>query len=176
MGRVAWGGGSLLRSPPVAKSKKKPKSEGATIENRKARHQYHILDTLECGVVLAGSEVKSVRDGNASIGEGYVTIDGEPGQMTLRNVTIGEYPPAGQMQHPMLRTRRLLAHRREIARLKRQVLQKGVTIVPLKLYFKDGWAKIMIGVAEGKQSFDKRRAIKERENQRDLQRAMSKRG
>ncbi|MEM7755208.1 MAG: SsrA-binding protein SmpB [Planctomycetota bacterium] len=160
----------------MAKSKKKAKPDTRTIENRKARHQYHILDTLEVGVVLGGSEVKSVRDGNVSIGEGYVTIDGEPGQMTLRNVTIGEYPPAGRLQHPTLRTRRLLAHRREIARLKRQVMLKGVTIVPLRLYFKDGWAKVEIAIAEGKQAHDKRQAIKERENKRDLQRAMSRRG
>lgn len=160
----------------MAKSKKKAKQDGTpTVENRKARHRYQIIDTIECGVVLGGSEVKSVRDGNVSIGEGYVTIDGEPGQLTLRNVTIGEYPPAGRLQHPTLRTRRLLAHRREIARLKRQVMLKGVTIVPLKLYFKEGWAKVQIGVAEGKQAHDKRRAIKERENERDLKRAMSRR-
>jgi SsrA-binding protein len=156
-------------------AKKKDKSNTPTVENRRARHEYFIGDTLEVGIVLAGSEVKSVRDGNVSIAEGFVTIDGDPPQMTLRNVTIGEYPPAGQVQHQIGRTRRLLAHRREIKRLARQIDQKGVTIVPLKLYFKDGFAKLLIGLGTGKQQHDKRQSIKDRDIDRDLRRAMSKR-
>ncbi|MAY75495.1 MAG: SsrA-binding protein [Phycisphaerae bacterium] len=156
---------------------KKPakKSGTPTVENRRARHEYHIGDTLEVGIVLAGTEVKAVRDGNVSIAEGYISVEGASQQLTLRNVSIGEYPPAGQMQHRMDRTRRLLAHRQEITRLARQVDQKGVTLVPLKLYFKDGWAKLLIGVGTGKQTHDKRHAIKDRESKRELQRAMSKR-
>ena len=156
-------------------AKKKPKSDSPTVENRRARHEYLIGETLEVGIVLGGSEVKSVRDGNVSIAEGYISVEGEPPQLTLRNVTIGEYPPAGQVQHEIGRTRRLLAHRREIKRLARQVEQKGVTIVPLKLYFKDGWAKLLIGLGTGKQQHDKRNTIKDRDVQRDIQRAMSRR-
>lgn len=155
--------------------KKKDKADTPTVENRRARHEYFIGDTLEVGIVLAGSEVKSVRDGNVSIAEGYVTIDGEPPQLMLRNVTIGEYPPAGQVQHEIGRRRRLLAHRREIKRLARQMDQKGVTIVPLKLYFKNGFAKLLIGLGTGKQQHDKRQTIKERDIDRELRRAMSKR-
>ena len=155
------------------KKKKKGKDGDPVIENRRARHEYAIGDTLECGIVLAGSEVKSVRDGNVSLGEGYVSVSGEPPQLMLVNVTVGEYPPAGAMQHKITRMRRLLAHRREIRRLARQVDQKGVSLVPLKLYFKDGWAKVLIGVGTGKREYDKRHAIKERDSKRELQRAMS---
>ena len=160
----------------MAKGKKNKKGEGTpTVENRRARHEYHIGETLECGIVLHGTEVKAVRDGNVSIAEGYVSCEGEPPQLTLHNVTVGEYPPAGNMQHDMYRRRRLLAHRREIRRLQRQVEQKGMTLVPLKLYFKDGFAKLLIGVAQGKQQHDKRHAIKQREQDRELRRVMSKR-
>jgi len=158
------------------KKKARGKAGPAVIENRRARHEYTITDTLEVGIALQGTEVKSVRDGNVSLQEGVVTIDGDPPQMTLRQVSIGEYQPAGQLQHRMDRTRRLLAHRKEIHRLARQVEQKGVTIVPLKLYFKESWAKLLIGVGTGRRQHDKRDAIKEREIQRDLQRAMSRRG
>ncbi|MEM7622732.1 MAG: SsrA-binding protein SmpB [Planctomycetota bacterium] len=157
----------------MGKSKKKRKTGTPEINNRRARHDYHILDTLECGIVLVGTEVKAIRDGNASIAEGYVSVRGEPEELSLWNVTIGEYPPAGQLQHKLGRSRKLLAHRREIKRLARQVDQKGVTVVPLKLYFKDGWAKLLIGLAEGKQQHDKRQAIKERDTKRELQRMMS---
>lgn len=159
----------------MAKSKK-GKPANPTIENRRARHEYHITDTLECGIVLHGSEVKAVRDGNISIAEGYVSCDGEPPQLTLRNVSVGEYAPAGPMQHPLHRNRKLLAHRREIRRLARQIDQKGITIVPLKVYFKDGYAKVLIGLGTGKREYDKRHAIKQRENDREFRRIMSKQG
>ncbi len=152
---------------------KKGKGDSPTIENRRARHDYFIGDELECGVQLVGTEVKAVRDGNVSLKEGYVSI--ENGQLMMHNVNIGEYPPAGQIQHAMTRRRRLLAHRREIKRLARQVDQKGVTLIPLKLYFKDGWAKILVGVGTGKAQHDKRQSIKERDMDRELRRAMSKR-
>lgn len=159
----------------VARSKKKKGKDGpAVIENRRARHEYAITDTLEVGIQLQGSEVKSVREGNVSLQEGFVTVDGEPPQLTLRQVSIGEYGPAGNLQHKLDRTRRLLAHRREITRLAKQLDTKGVTIVPLKLYFKESWAKVLIGIGTGKRSYDKRESIKEREVQRDLLRAMSR--
>lgn len=159
-----------------SKSSKKAKDAGPrVIENRRARYDYHIDDTLECGIVLHGSEVKAIRDGNCSIAEGYVRAEGEPPQLVLLNVNVGEYQPAGMNQHKLIRSRRLLAHRREIRRLARQQEQKGVALVPLKLYFKDGWAKLLIGVGIGKAEHDKRRTIAEREAKRDLQRVMSKR-
>ncbi|MEO1511440.1 MAG: SsrA-binding protein SmpB [Planctomycetota bacterium] len=156
--------------------KKKGKDGPAVIENRRARHDYAIGETLEVGIKLHGSEVKSVRDGNVSLKEGYVSVDGDPPQLTLRQVTIGEYPPAGNLQHELARTRRLLAHRTEIRRLAKRADEKGVTIVPLKLYFsKEGWAKLLIGVGEGRQAHDKRKAIADREMDREMRRAMSKR-
>ena len=158
----------------MAMLKKKNSKDGTpTIENRRARHDYFIGDELEVGVKLVGTEVKAVRDGNVSLKEGYISVDHE--ELTLHNVTIGEYPPAGQVQHAMSRRRRLLAHKREIKRLARQVDQKGVTLIPLKLYFKDGFAKILLGVGTGKAQHDKRQSIKERDMDRDLRRAMSKR-
>lgn len=157
----------------MAKDKKKNLSP--VIENRRARHDYHIGDTLEVGIVLLGSEVKAVRDANVSIAEGYVTATAEPAGLALHSVNIGTYGPAGPAAHPPVRVRQLLAHKREILKLARQVEQKGATIVPLKMYFKDGFAKVLIGVAFGKSSHDKRHSIAEREAKRDIDRAMSKR-
>jgi len=157
---------------PVAK---KPEANSRIIENRKARFEYHIQDTLEVGIALQGSEVKAIRDGNISLGEGFVLVEGEPPQMTLRNVNIGEYQPAGGLGHRPVRARALLAHKREIVKFARLVDHKGMTIVPLKLYFKDGWAKLLIGLAKGKSHADKRHSIGEREAKRDIDRAMSRR-
>lgn len=156
---------------------RKPKDKPQrVIENRRARHDYHIDDTLEVGIVLVGTEVKAVRDGNVSLTEGFVRVEGNPPALKLHNVSIGEYGPAGPQQHKLARPRTLLAHKREIARLQRQVMQKGMTIVPLRLYFSDrGFAKLLIGLARGKASHDKRQSIKERESKRELQRTMSKR-
>lgn len=145
-----------------------------TFHNRKAKHEYDILDTLEVGISLEGTEVKALRDGDCSIAEGYVLVKEQPIGMTLHGVTIGPYPPAGFAQHIPTRQRQLLAHKREILKLVREVDQKGVTIVPLKMYFKDGLVKLLVGVARGRQRHDKRRAIADRQTQRDLERAMSK--
>ncbi|MBL8963198.1 MAG: SsrA-binding protein SmpB [Phycisphaeraceae bacterium] len=146
-----------------------------TIENRKARHDYHILDTLECGIALRGSEVKSVRAGRISISEGFCRVEGDPPQLVMFQTTIEPYGPAGALQHSRGRGRLLLAHRREIRKLQRQIEQKGMTIVPLRLYFKNGFAKILVGVAKGKAAHDKRQTIAKRESDRDIARAMSKR-
>lgn len=159
--------------------KKTEKTEDRTIENRKARFEYHILETLEVGIALRGSEVKSVRDGQVSLGEGYVRLETTPPCLYLHQVNIGEYGPAGpagnKRQHQPTRTRVLLAHKREVLKLAKQVEQKGMTIVPLKLYFKNGFAKVLIGIAEGKAKHDKRQSIAERQAKRDIARAMSKR-
>jgi SsrA-binding protein len=158
----------------MAKGNKK-KSPTPEIENRKARHDYHIEDTLEVGIALHGSEVKSIREGKCSIGEGYVRAQLEPLRLEIHGMHVHEYPPAAGANHIPTRTRKLLAHKREIEKLARASLQKGITIVPLKLYFKEGWVKLLIGTARGKSSVDKRQTLKEREAQRDIQRAMSKR-
>lgn len=156
-------------------AKKKKKTDAPTFENRRARHEYFIEDTLEAGVVLQGSEVKAIRDGRVSIGEGYISIDQTPVlRMVMHQVDIGSYQPSGALNHMPKRDRVLLAHKREILKLARQVDQKGVTLVPLKMYFVNGRVKILVGLARGKQSHDKRHAIAERDSQRDLQRAMAR--
>ncbi len=149
--------------------------EGRVIENRKARFNYHILDTLETGIVLRGSEVKSVRDGKVSIAEGYVRAEDNPPGLVLYGMNIDAYGPAGPRQHNPKRSRPLLAHKREIRKLHREVQQKGMTIVPLKLYFKNGYAKLLIGLGKGKSKSDKRQTIAKREAGREIERAVSKR-
>ncbi|MCC6428875.1 MAG: SsrA-binding protein SmpB [Phycisphaerales bacterium] len=156
-------------------AKRDTSSNDRTIENRKARFSYHILDTLECGIALRGSEVKSVREGKISIGEGFCRVEGEPPQLVMYQITIEPYGPAGALQHTRGRARQLLAHRREIRKLQKAIEQKGMTIVPLKLYFKNGFAKILVGVAKGKAEHDKRDTIAKRESDRDIARAMSRR-
>ncbi len=157
-------------------AKKAENTEGRVIENRRARFDYHIEDTLEVGMVLQGSEVKAVRAGEVSLAEGYVMARESPPSLTLLNVNIGEYAPSAHLGHRPKRARGLLAHKREIVKLARQMAVKGYTLVPLKLYFKNGYAKILLGVAKGKQAHDKRQTIGKREMQRDIDRAMSRRG
>ncbi len=157
----------------MAKKKEDP-SQNREIENRKARFQYHIDETLEVGIALRGSEVKAVRAGLVSLGEGFVRVQENPPALLLHQVNIGEYGPAGTMGHKPVRPRLLLAHKREIAKMAKAVGVKGMTIVPIKLYFKNGWAKLLIGVARGKSSQDKRQTIAKRESDRDIQRAMSR--
>jgi len=159
----------------MAKKKTKITSAEPVIENRKARHAYEISETLEVGIKLHGSEVKSVRAGLISLAEGYVSATEIPPTLMLHSVHIGEYQPAGALGHPTVRQRTLLAHKREIVKLARQMTTKGVTIVPLKLYFKHGFAKLLIGLGTGKSSVDKRESIKEREHERDIARALSRR-
>lgn len=155
---------------------KKVETDGELIaENRKARHDYHIGETLEVGIILRGSEVKSVRDHKVSLTEGWVLAKSEPMELSLMSVNIGEFGPAGAMGHKPVRPRGLLAKRSEIRRLAKATEVKGSTIVPLKMYFKNGYAKVLIGVAKGKAEHDKRQAISERESKRDMDRAMSRR-
>ena len=164
---------------------KKPSKADVTnervIENRKAKHDYHVLETIECGIMLRGFEVKSVRDGKIQIVDGFVRArgphDGKPPELTVFGINIEPYGPAGQMaiSSNSKRARALLAHTREIVKLARQTEEKGFTLVPLKVYFKNGFAKVLVGLCKGKQAHDKRRAIADRESKRDLDRAMSKR-
>ncbi|MEM9294592.1 MAG: SsrA-binding protein SmpB [Planctomycetota bacterium] len=162
----------------MAKGRKNqsPKDLSPRIVNRRARHDYHISDTLECGVVLVGTEVKSVRHSRVSLGEGWAEVHAKTGQLLLRGVEISPYPHAGPAhQHVPKRDRLLLAHRREIRKLLGQASQSGVTLVPLAMYFVRGRVKVEIGVGTGKKSHDKRQDIKKRDAERDMRRAMTRR-
>lgn len=146
------------------------------IENRQARHDYAIDETLECGIELLGTEIKSIRAGKVSLGEGYVSAQAEPPSLSLHAVHVAEYAPAGKaVQHDPVRVRRLLAHKKEIRKLAEQVKRQGATIVPLKIYFKGGRAKLLVGLGTGRKAADKRQAIAQREMKRDMDRAMHKR-
>ncbi len=158
----------------MAKRKSK-ESTDRVMENRKARHRYSVGETLEVGMVLAGTEVKALRDGQVSLGEGFVRATAEPLGLWLYGVNIGVYAPAGAKGHRPVRPRKLLAHKREILRLAKTSEERGVTIVPLKLYFSDGWAKLLIGVGRGKSRSDKREDLKAQDAKREIDRAMSKR-
>jgi SsrA-binding protein len=147
--------------------------EKTITHNRKAGHDYHILRTLEAGLSLLGTEIKSVRSGHVSIREAYVRP--HDGEMWLVGAHIAQYPPAGRDNHDPTRSRRLLLHRREIGELEREVQSAGVTLVPLRLYLKDGVAKLEIALARGKKSYDKREAIAKREIERQMQRAVRRR-
>ena len=138
--------------------------------NRKARYQYHFHDTYEAGLVLMGSEIKSIRAGRVSLQEGFVLFDG--GEAWLVNVHIAQYDPASQQNHEPRRRRKLLLHRREIDRLQSRAQEKGYTVVPTRLYLKDGRAKVEIALARGKKQYDKRAALKEKQSNRELQRVM----
>ena len=139
--------------------------------NRKAYHEYHILETIEAGIELKGSEVKSLREGNASLKEGYVLI--KDGQAYLVGVHISAYSHTGHTGHETVRNRRLLLRKREIRKIRQKLAEKGLTAVPLKLYFKRSWLKVQVGLAKGKKLYDKRATKKKRDVERDIQRALS---
>lgn len=142
--------------------------------NRRARYEYHIEETYEAGVALTGTEVKSLRAGRASIGEAYARV--ENGEVWLYHAHIPPYEAGSIFNHDPLRRRKLLLHRSEIRRLFGRVQQKGYTLVPLRLYFKRGMAKVELAVARGKRQYDKRAAIEERESQRRIEKAIRRRG
>ncbi len=155
-------------------AKKSKSTNEPTIENRRARHHYFIESTLECGIKLRGSEVKSIRRGQASLAEGYVRGTDDPVSLTLHGVHIAEYPPAGSNQHSPHRVRILLAQKREIKKLAGKAQQPGYTLVPLKFYFLRGKIKLLVGLARGKGKADKRQDLAKREATRDIERAMSR--
>lgn len=151
-------------------------SEGPTIENRRAFHDFSISDTIECGIELRGTEVKSIRASQVSLAEGWVMAELVPLRLDLHGVHIAEYPPAGKdRQHEPVRIRRLLAKRREISRLAEVMKAKGVSLVPLKIYFKNGFAKLLVGIGTGKTKSDKRQSIAKRESDREIDRAVHRR-
>jgi SsrA-binding protein len=140
-------------------------------ENRKARHKFEVLDTLECGLALAGSEVKSLRAGHISLEEAYGRV--REGEIWLIGCDIPEYPQATIWNHEPKRPRKMLIHRREMRKFANQAHEKGLTLVPLKLYFNErGVAKVLLGLCRGKQLHDKREAMKKADSQRDLARMM----
>lgn len=149
------------------------KDEKNAAVNRRARHEYEIEETFEAGIVLVGSEVKSLREGAVTLGDGYVVSLG--GDLILSNVHISEYANANRHNHEPTRPRKLLLHRREIERIAEAVESKGRTCVPLRIYFKHGLAKVELGVGRGKKSYDKRHDLKERDAKREMDRARSER-
>jgi len=159
----------------VARQRKDKEEEGIKLicRNRRAFHDYIISDRLECGIVLTGTEVKSLREGSASLEDAYAKA--ENGEVWLLGSDIPEYSMAHRMNHKPKRPRKLLLHRREIAKFAGKASQRGLTLVPLRMYFKEGRAKIELAVAKGKQAHDKRQSMKEADAQRDIRRAISER-
>jgi len=150
-------------------SGEKDDAEKVVAQNRRARHDYFILETYEAGLVLTGTEVKSLRGGKASLGEAYATV--ENGEAWVVQMHIPPYEQGNRANPDPVRARKLLLHRREIEKLESAVAQKGQTVVPLKLYFSRGRAKLLIGIAKGKKVYDKRHAIAERDSRREMDRA-----
>jgi SsrA-binding protein len=153
-----------------------PRERGQKVvaSNRKARHDYHIEDVYEAGIVLTGTEVKSLRAGRASLIDGFASVEG--GEAWLENVHIPEYTEGTWTNHSTRRRRKLLLNRVEIDKLSGKIRESGYTLVPLSLYFKDGRAKVEIALAKGKREYDKRQALKERQDKREADRAMSTKG
>ena len=154
----------------MAKGKKRKVAPGDVASNRAASHRYEFLDRLECGLVLRGTEVKSLRENGAQLKDGFALI--RDGELWLNNVHIPPYGPAARDNHEPERPRKLLAHRREIERLMGRTVERGLTLVPTRLYFSDGKAKVEIALAKGKDRFDKRESLKKKDMQRDMQRAL----
>jgi SsrA-binding protein len=151
----------------------KEKGRKLVAQNRKARHDYKIHDTYEAGVVLSGTEVKSLREGRANLADAFATVD--EGEVWLRSAHIPEYSHGTWTNHTARRTRKLLLNRREIARIERDLTSSGTTLVPLSIYFSDGYAKVEIAVATGKREYDKRQSLAEREGRREAERALAAR-
>ena len=155
----------------MAKGKKVQKNDDNVVaRNRKANHDFTILDTIECGVVLTGTEIKSVRQSRLNLKDGFARI--ERGEVWMYNVHISEFEQGNMFNHDTLRPRKLLLKKAEISKLQKETQREGHTLVPLKVYIKRGYAKVLLGVAEGKKKYDKRRALKEKDMKREAQRAL----
>jgi SsrA-binding protein len=142
------------------------------INNRKAKYDYEILDTIEAGIVLTGTEIKSIKNGSANLKDSYAII--KNGEIFLLNMHISHYEQGNIFNHEETRTRKLLLHKKEILKLNDKVKMLGYTLVPIKLYFKKNKAKILVGIVKGKKNYDKREAIKKKDIQRDIDRQMKK--
>ncbi|MBA1434668.1 SsrA-binding protein SmpB [Bombilactobacillus bombi] len=149
--------------------KKHPqKSPNVKATNKKARHNYNILETYEAGMALTGTEIKSIRAGRINIKDGFAQI--HDGELLLSNVHISPYDQGNQFNHDPLRNRKLLLHKKEIRKIASQIQKKGITVVPLKVYLKHGFAKVLLGIAEGKKLYDKRETLKRRDQEREIRR------
>jgi SsrA-binding protein len=149
------------------------RAERIIAENRKARHDYHLLETFEAGIVLLGTEVKAIREGRVNLRDSFARADA--GEVTLHNVHISPYSHRGYADHEPLRPRRLLLHRDEIRKLTGKTVIRGMTLVPVRMYFKNGRVKVAISLAKGKKEYDKRETIKRREADRETRAAMKSR-
>jgi SsrA-binding protein len=154
----------------MAKRGKRKAAPGDVATNRQARFRYELLEKLECGLALTGTEVKSLREGKAQLKDGYASVS--DGELWLHNVHIPPYPPAAQANHDPERDRKLLVHRRELERLIGKTKERGLTLVPTRIYFKGPNAKLELALARGKDVHDKRETIRRREQQREVERAL----
>jgi SsrA-binding protein len=154
-------------------AKKRRPASGDVATNRRARHRYELLDTYECGIELLGTEVKALREGNAQLGDAYAVIEG--GEVWLRNAHIPPYAPAADQNHDPERPRKLLLHRYEIERLVGRSERRGLTLIPTRIYFKGPHAKVELALARGKEQRDRRREIRDRDVQREIERELSAR-
>jgi len=152
----------------MAKRPKRKLASGDVVTNRRARHKYEFLDTFECGIELLGTEVKALREGNAQLGDAYAVIEG--GEVWLRNAYIPPYAPAADQNHDPERPRKLLLHRYEIERLIGRSERRGLTLIPTRIYFKGPNAKVELALARGKEQRDRRREIRDRDVQREVER------
>lgn len=160
----------------MAKSNKKDKKDDGLVNicrNRRALHEYEVSDAIECGIVLVGTEVKSLREGHANLEDAYARID--DGEVWLIGAEIPEYVFGNRLNHKPKRARKLLLHKREIAKFAGKADEKGLTLIPLRMYFKDGKAKLELAVGKGKQAHDKRESVKKADAKRDIDRAMAAR-
>lgn len=157
----------MNKSAPKSESKPKPAPK-TVADNRRARHEYEIIDTIETGIELSGTEVKSMRLGKANLQDAFARI--EKGELWLYNCHIAPYEFGNRFNHDPVRRRRLLAHKNEIRKLQQQIKEKGLTLVPLKLYFKRNWVKVDLALAKGKNLYDKRESISNKDTKRQLDR------
>lgn len=163
----------MTKTKAKNQSKKTDESKRKLIaDNRRARHEYEIIETIEAGLALTGTEVKSLRQGKANLQDSFARI--EDNEIWLYRCHISPYDFGNRFNHDPVRKRRLLIQRHQINKLKGQTQEKGLTLVPLKLYFKGNWAKIDLALARGKQLYDKRQSISKRENQRQLERLIKR--
>lgn len=161
----------MAKQPPAKNTEDAIK---VVVSNRKARHLYHVLETVEAGLVLRGTEVKSLRGRLANMGDAYALV--ENGEVWLLNLHISPYEQGNQFNHEPMRKRKLLLHRRDIRRLIGKTREKGLTLVPLKLYFKGGWAKVELALVKGKKTHDKREDMARRDAEREMARALRRKG
>src|ERR671936_592254 len=178
------GGGGGCRSTPartapgraaqgMSRRRRRSPPSGDVATNRRARHRFELLDRFECGIELLGTEVKSLREGKAQLGDAYAVIEG--GEVWLRNAHIPPYAPASRENHDPERPRKLLLHRYEIERLVGRSQRRGLTLIPIRIYFKRPWAKVELALARGKEQRDRRREIRDRDVRREVEREHRKR-